>query len=86
MGLTARAPSLLPMKLKPRVIYLYPTPMVFAKVLKRSVGDMVYKPSLKVTTPSKTYWSPPGTKMPWSKKVGQYTGSGVVTSSVMMNT
>ena len=89
MGLTARvpeAPSPLPMKLKPRVTYLYHTPRVFVKALKRTVGDMVHKPTSKVIAPSKTYWSPPRTKTPWSTKVEPYTGSGVVTLPVLMST
>ena len=35
----------------------------------RSVGGMVYEPTSKVVAPSKTYWSPPRTKTPWSTKV-----------------
>ena len=56
------------------------------KSIKGSVGSMVYKPTSKVIAPSKTYWSPPRTKIPWPTKVGPNTGSSVVTSSAMMNT
>ena len=56
------------------------------KVLKRSVGGMVHKPTSKVIAPSKTYWSLQRTKTLWSTKVGPYTGSSVVTLPVMMNT
>ena len=42
----------------------------FCKSIKRSVGGMVYKHTSKVVAPSKTYWSPPRTKTPWSTKSG----------------
>ena len=89
MGLTARilqVPSILPMKLKPRVTLLYLTHKISVKVSRRSVGGMAYRPTSKVVTPSGTYWSPPRTKALWPAKVGSYIGSNVVTSPVMMNT
>ena len=49
-------------------------------------GGMAYRPTSKVVAPSRNYWSPPRTKNPWSAKVGPYTGSKVVTSTVMMTT
>ena len=87
MGLVTRAPqvpSLLPMKLKPRVILSYLTTKVSVKVSRRSVGGMAYRPTSKVVIPSGTYWSPKRTKTLWSAKVGPYIGSNVVTSSVRM--
>ena len=64
-GLETRAPQLPkvpPMKSKPRVTLSYPTYKVFVKVSKRSVVDMVSKPTSKVAKPSRTSWSPPRTK------------------------
>ena len=58
MGLTTRAPqgpSLLPVKLKPRVTLLYPTHKVSVKVSKGSVVGMAYRPTSKVVIPSGTY-------------------------------
>ena len=55
------------------------------KSIKKSVRNMVIRPTSKVIAPSKSYWCPPRTKTPWSTKVGPYTGSSVVTSPVMMN-
>ena len=88
MGLTRalQVPSLLPMKLKLRVILSYPTHKVSLKVSRRSVAGMAYKPTSKVVIPSGTYLSAPRTKTLWSTKVGPYIGSNVVTSLVMMNT
>ena len=48
MGLTTRTPqvpSLLPMKLKPRVTLSYLTHKVSVKVLRRSVGGIAYRPT-----------------------------------------
>ena len=89
IGLTTRTPqvpSLLPMKLKPRVTLSYPPHKVSVNVSRRSVGGIAYRPILKVVILSGTYRSPPRTKTLWSAKVGQYIGSNVVTSPVMMNT
>ena len=89
IGLTTRAPqvpSLLPMKLKPRITLSYPTHKVSLKVSRRSVGGMAYRSTSKVVILSGTFWSPPRTKTLWSAKVGPYIGSNVVTSLVMMNT
>ena len=58
MGPTTRAPlvpSLIPMKLKPKVTLLYPTHKVSVKVSKRSVVDMAFRPTAKVATPSENY-------------------------------
>ena len=87
-GLTTRAlqvPSLLSMKLKPRVTFSYPTHKVFVKVSRRYVGSMAYRPTSKVVILSGTYWSPSRTKTLWSTKVGPFIGSNVVTSLVMMS-
>ena len=89
MALTIRSPQVPrppPMKLKPRVILLYLIHKVSMKVSRKSVGGMAYIPTSKVVAPSRTYWSPPRTKAPWSAKVGPYIGSNVVTLPVMMNT
>ena len=54
MGLTTRTPqvhSLLPMKLKPKVILLYSTHKVSVKVSRRSVVGMAYRPTSKVVIP-----------------------------------
>ena len=86
MGLTTRAPqvpSLLLMKLKPRVSSLYLIHKVSVKVSKRSVGGMTYRPTSKVVILLGTYWSSPRTKTLWSAKLGSYIGSNVVTSLVM---
>ena len=40
---------------------------------------MASKLTSKVAEPSKTSWSPPRTKTPWSTKVGPYTGTNVGT-------
>ena len=88
MWLTTRAPqmpSLLQIKLKPRVTLLYLIHKVFVKVSKRSVGGMAYRPTSKVIIPSGTYWSPLRKKTLWSAKVGPYIGSNGVTSPAMMN-
>ena len=88
MGPTIRAlqvPRQLPMKSKQRVM-LCLTHKVSVKASRRSVGGVAYRPTSKVVAPSRTYWSPPGTKTPWSAKVGPYIGSNVVTSPVLMNT
>ena len=48
MELTTRAPqvpSLLPMKLKPRITLSYLTHKVSVKVSRRSVGGMAYRPT-----------------------------------------
>ena len=84
MELTTRAPqapSPLAMNSKPRVILLYLIHKVSMKALRRSVGGMTYRPISKLVAPSRTYWSSPGTKTPWS-----YIGSNVMTLPVMMNT
>ena len=64
---------------KVRVTLSYPTHKVFVKASKRSVVDMAFKPTSKVAAPSRTSWSPPRTKTPWSTKVVLYTGTNVVT-------
>ena len=82
MGLTTKAlqlPRLPLMEVKLRVTLSYPTHKVFVKASKRSVVDMAFKPSSNVPEPSKTSWSPPKTKTPWSTKVVPYTGTNVVT-------
>ena len=89
MGLTTRAlqaPSPLPMKSKPRVTLSYIIYKVFVKALKRYVGGMAYRLTSKVVAPSRTYWSPPRKKTPWSAKGAPYIGSNVVTLPLMMNT
>ena len=58
MGLTTKAlqvPSLLQMKLKPKVTLLYTTHRVSVKVSRRSVVDMANRPTSKVIIPSETY-------------------------------
>ena len=72
-------PSLPTMKCKTKVTLSYPTHKVFVKVSKRSVVGMASKLTSKVAEPSKTYWSPPGTKTQWSTKVVSSTGTNVVT-------
>ena len=62
-----------------RVTLSYPTHKVFVKVSKRSVVGMASKLTSKVAELSKTYWSPPGTKTPWSTKVVPSIGTNVVT-------
>ena len=87
--LTIRAPqvpSQLPIRSKLKVILLYLTHKVPVKVSRRSVGGLAYRPTSKVVVQSRTYWSPPRTKVPWSAQVGPYIGSNVVTSPVMINT
>ena len=79
MGSATKLPNLSPMKLKIRVTLSYPTNKVFVKVSKRSVVDMAFKPTSKVAGPSKTSWSPPRTKTPWSTKVMPSIGTTVVT-------
>ena len=81
MGLTTKAlqlPKLPLMESKLRVTLSYPTHEVFVKASKRSVVDMAFKPTSKVAAPSRTSWSPPRTKTPWSTKVVPYTGTNVV--------
>ena len=68
-------PILLTMKCKTRGTLSYPTQKVFVKVSKRSVVGMASKCTSKVAEPSKTYWSPPGTKTQWSTKVVPSTGT-----------
>ena len=65
-----QVPSLLPMKLKPRVILSCATHKVSVKVTRRSVGGMAYRPTSKVVILSGNYWSLPRTNTPWSAKVG----------------
>ena len=82
MWLIAKAlyvPKLPPVKLKLRATLSYSTHKVFVKVSKRSVVDMAFKPTSKVTVPFKTSWSPPRTKVLWSTKVVPYVGTNVVT-------
>ena len=62
-------PNLPTMKSKIRVTLSYPTHKVFVKASKRSVVGMASKHTSKVAEPSKTYWSSPRTKTPWSTKV-----------------
>ena len=64
------APSLLPMKLKPRVTLSYHTPRVSAKALKQSVGGMVYKPTSKVIASSKPTGLPQGQRSHGQQKWG----------------
>ena len=54
----------------------YLTHKVFVKASKGSMADMAFKPTSKVAAPSKTSWSPPRTKTPWSTKVVPYTDCG----------
>ena len=75
----ALMPILLTMECKVRVTLSYPTHKVFVKVSKRSVVDMASKLTSKVAEPSKTFWSPPRTKIQWSTKVVPYTGITVAT-------
>ena len=56
------------------------------EVSKRYVVDMAFKTTSKVAAPSRTSWSLPRTRTPWSTKVVLYTGTNVVTYIVMMNT
>ena len=82
MGLTTKAlqlPKLPPIKSKPRVTLPFPKHKVSVKASKRSVVDMTFKPTLKVAVPSKTSWSLPRTKTPWSTKVVPSIGTNVVT-------
>ena len=65
-----QTPRPLPMNLKLGVILLYLTNKVSVKVSRISVGGIAYKPTSKVVAPSRTYWSLPWTKTPWSAKVG----------------
>ena len=78
MGATI-LPSLPTMECKVRATLSYPTHKVFEKVSKGSVVDMASKLTSKVAGPSKTYWSPPGTRTLWSTKVVPSTGTNVVT-------
>ena len=62
MGLIAQAlqvPKLSPVQLKHKATLSYPTHKVFVNVSKRSVVDMVFKPTSKVAVPLRTPWSPP---------------------------
>ena len=80
MGLITQAPQvprLSPKKSKLRVTLSYPTHKVFVKASKRSTVDMALKPTSKVAAPSRTSWSPPRTKTPWSTKVVPYIGTNV---------
>ena len=89
MGLITRVltvPLLPPEKLRVRATLLYPTHKVFVKVSTRSVVGMVSKLTSKVAAPSRTSWSPPRTKTPWSPKVMPSIGISVGTPPVMMNT
>ena len=73
IGLITRAPqvpSLLPMKLKPRVPLSYPTHKVSVKVSRRSVEGMTYRPTSKVVVLSGTYWSPQGQRPYGQQKWG----------------
>ena len=79
MGSATKLPNLSPMKLKIRVTLSYPTHKVFVKVSKRSVVDMAFKLTSKVTGPSKTSWFPPRTKTLWSTKAVPTIGTNVVT-------
>ena len=72
-------PNLPTMKCKIRGTLSYPTHKVFVKVSKRSVVGMASKHTSKVAEPSKTYWSPPRTKTPWSTKVVPSIGTNVGT-------
>ena len=56
------------------------------KSIKWSVRGIVFRPTLKVIAPSKTYQCPPRTRTSWSTKVGPCTGSSMVTLLAMMNT
>ena len=82
MGLITKVPQvpiLPPMKLKARDTLSYPTHKVFVKSSKTSLVDMASKPTSKVAAPSKTSWSPPRTKTPWSTKVMPSIGMNVGT-------
>ena len=67
MGLTARAAGTQPVtnegKTKGHIVIPYT--QGFCESIIRSVGGMVYRPTSKVIVQSKTYWSPPRTKIPW---------------------
>ena len=53
------------------------------KSIAKICGRYGIQTHFKVVAPSRTYWSPPRTKTPWSAKVGPYIGSSVVTLPVM---
>ena len=72
-------PKLPTKECKVRVTLSFPTHKVFVKVSKRSVVGMASKLTSRVALPSKTSWSPPRTKTPWSTKAVPYTGTNVVT-------
>ena len=82
MGLITKAPQvprLSPMKSKLRVTLSYPTHKVFVKASRRSVVDMIFKPTSNMAAPSRTSWSPPRTKTLCSTKVVPYIATNVVT-------
>ena len=62
------------------------TQKVYVKASKRSAVGMVYRPTSKVTSPLKTYWFPPRTRIPLLTKVGPSTDSNVGTLHVMIST
>ena len=74
-GTAGTQPTTNEVKTKDHIVILYT--QASAKALKGSVGGMVYTPTSKVITPSKTYSFPPRTKIPWPIKVGPYTSSSV---------
>ena len=83
-GTASAQPTTNEVKTKGHIVIPYTQGL--CKSIKRSVGGMAYRPTSKGVAPSRTYWSPPRTKTPWSAKVGPFIGSKVVISPVMMNT
>ena len=73
-------------EVKPKGHIVIPYTQGLCESIKKSLEGMVYRPTSKVIAPSKSYWSPPRTKTPWSTKVGPYTGSSVGTLPAMMST
>ena len=74
-----QCPNCQPRSGKVRVILSFPTHKVLVKVSKRSVVGMASKLTSRVAQPSKTFWSPPRTKILWSTKVVPSIGTNVVT-------
>ena len=57
----------------------------YTQGLCQSIKKICYRPTSKITAPLRTYWSPPGTRIPWPTKVSPSTGSNVGTLHAMMN-
>ena len=64
-----------PVKSKPRITLSYLTPRVYAKTSRRSVVSMTYRPTSRVTAPSKTSWFLPRIRTLWRTNVGSSTGT-----------